>query len=207
MFVPLAVLRFVKVNVCPVATLITPADEASVTFIRNLDKDDVILSVPIVEPLPKVIAPAARLLPRLAVADADTVPSLITVPPVYVFVFDNVRDPEPDLVKAFTEDVDVEFAASPFGKTPLIVKLPLLPPIGIVSVFLTKSEAAVEFVFQKMSLCCTPLKSSLEKIEYSVIAPELFNNTSFKFDVVVPSVMVIFILLGAVSKHVKTKFL
>jgi hypothetical protein len=33
--------------------------------------------------------------------------------------------------------VDVEFAASPLGSIPPTVKLPLLLPIGIVSVFFT----------------------------------------------------------------------
>lgn len=98
-----------------------------------------------------VVAPAVvpiGVLEPLPDAPKTRVPAEIVVIPVYELLLDKVRDPEPDLVKAFTEVVDVEFATSPSGKTSLIVKLLLLPPIGIVSVFFTKSEAAAEFVFQ-----------------------------------------------------------
>jgi hypothetical protein len=93
---------------------------------------------------PEVIDVPAAFVPRgpLALveelAPRSKVPFAFTVvTPVYEFAPDNVRLPVPDLFNAFTEVANVDEAVFPSGNTPLMVKLPLLLPMGIERVFLT----------------------------------------------------------------------
>ena len=79
LLVPDAVFKFVNVKVCPEATLITPAEEASTILIAFRDKLEVTFKVVVVEPLPILTAPLAS--PICAAFEIEIVPPEIIVPP------------------------------------------------------------------------------------------------------------------------------